>query len=63
MLVGRLFAGSPVTSRPSIFTTPEDGSSNPAMVRRSVVFPQPDGPRSEKNSPCRISRLMPRSAW
>jgi hypothetical protein len=26
-------------------------SSNPAMVRRSVVLPQPEGPSSEKNSP------------
>jgi len=28
---------------------------NPAIIRRSVVFPQPDGPSSVKNSPCRIS--------
>jgi hypothetical protein len=43
--------------------TPEEISSNPAMVRRSVVLPQPEGPRSEKNSPARMVPLMPRSAW
>jgi hypothetical protein len=63
MLVGRRFAARCAMSRPSIFTVPEDRSSNPAMVRRSVVLPQPDGPSSEKNSPSRIVRSMPRSAW
>jgi hypothetical protein len=42
---------------------PEEISSNPAMALRSVVLPQPEGPRSEKNSPCRISAEMSRSAW
>src|ERR1700730_11619105 len=30
---------------------PVVGSSNPATIRSVVVFPQPDGPSSEKNSP------------
>jgi hypothetical protein len=63
MLVGRLLAGTPSMSLPSIITTPEVISSNPAMVRRSVVLPQPDGPSSEKNSPALMVPLMPRSAW
>ena len=28
------------------------GCSNPAIIRRVVVLPQPDGPSIEKNSPC-----------
>src|ERR1700677_79056 len=30
---------------------PSLGCSNPASMRKSVVLPQPLGPRSEKNSP------------
>ena len=36
-------------------TLPEDGASNPAMVLRRVVLPQPEGPNKEKNSPLKIS--------
>ena len=32
------------------------GSSNPPIMRREVVFPQPEGPSSEKNSPLRICK-------
>ena len=63
MFVGRTLAATFAMSLPSIMMTPEEMSSNPAMVRRSVVLPQPDGPRSEKNSPALISPLMPRRAW
>ncbi len=62
MLVGRWLAGTPSMCFASIMMTPEEISSNPAMVRSSVVLPQPDGPSSEKNSPARIVALMPRSA-
>lgn len=31
--------------------SPEEGRSNPAIIRRVVVFPQPDGPRKVTNSP------------
>src|SRR5260221_14376460 len=41
--------GLPCTS-----TSPEVGSSKPAIMRRLVVLPQPDGPSIEKNSPSRI---------
>ena len=64
MLVGPLVRRARrAMSLPSISTTPEEISSNPAMVRSSVVLPQPDGPSSEKNSPARIVALIPRSAW
>ena len=36
---------------------PESGSSKPAMARNSVVFPQPEGPRSAKNSLAAMSTL------
>ena len=37
-------------------------SSSPAMVRSSVLLPQPDGPTSTVNSPSGIERSMPRTA-
>ena len=46
-----------VTSRSPIWIRPAVGFSRPAMSRRVVVLPQPEGPRSAKNSPSRIARL------
>ena len=51
MLVGRWLAGTPAIGCPAIAIVPSVGWSKPASMRRSVVLPQPDGPRSEKNSP------------
>src|SRR5579863_5010504 len=31
--------------------SPASGASNPATIRRVVVLPHPEGPRSEKNDP------------
>ena len=62
MLVGRWLAGTFAIFRPSIITAPEEMPSNPAMVRKSVVLPHPEGPRSEKNSPARIVAVIPRRA-
>ena len=45
-----------MTSEPSSSTWPLVAVSKPAMIRRTVVFPDPDGPSIEKNSPCGISR-------
>src|SRR3712207_1639311 len=36
--------------------SPASGCSKPAMRRRQVVLPEPDGPSMEKNSPGRMSR-------
>src|SRR5215470_12075049 len=55
MLTGRRYGGVQVTSFPSIQTAPSVGSSNPPIMRSRVVLPHPDGPRSEKNSPRRMS--------
>src|SRR5690606_4773337 len=42
-------------SRPPIVIAPSLGSTSPATMRRMVVFPQPDGPSRETNSPSAIS--------
>src|SRR3954452_8767739 len=41
---------------------PAVGSSKPAIIRSVVVFPDPDGPSIEKNSPSRTSRSTPATA-
>jgi hypothetical protein len=41
---------------------PSDGVSKPAIMRKVVVLPDPDGPSIEKNSPSRMSRLIPETA-
>src|SRR5438094_6148928 len=43
-------------SRPSSRTLPLVGLSKPAMTRRLVVVPQPDGPSRVRNSPGETSR-------
>jgi hypothetical protein len=44
------------TSVPSSRTAPSVVSSNPAIIRKVVVLPHPDGPSSEKNSPAAMSK-------
>src|SRR5918994_7816360 len=46
----------------SIERRPEVTSSNPAVTRRVVVFPQPLGPSRVKNSPSVISRSIESTA-
>lgn len=49
--VHRAFVGGRfVRSSPCIVNVPDVGCSNPAIIRKSVVLPQPDGPRRVKNS-------------
>src|SRR5271165_678705 len=45
------------TTLPPMRMSPEVGVSNPAIMRKRVVFPEPDGPRKTRNSPSRVSRL------
>src|SRR5918993_1280288 len=49
-------------SRPAWWMVPALCRSSPAMMRRSVVFPQPEGPRKQTNSPGVISRSTSFSA-
>jgi len=52
MLTGRRFGATSRIERPPMRTSPASGAMNPAMMRSSVVLPQPDGPRMEKKLPC-----------
>src|SRR5262245_26282137 len=49
-------------SRPPWSMLPPLCVSSPAMMRSSVVLPQPDGPRKQTNSPCATARSMSSSA-
>ena len=41
----------PSISLPSTTIAPDEGSVRPATICRSVLFPQPDGPIRQTNSP------------
>ena len=56
MFVGRFSGPSRVTSTPAISTRPAEGSTKPAIIRSSVDFPQPEGPRMAQKSPWATSR-------
>src|SRR3546814_1380133 len=59
----RFAIGWPVTSAPSNSTRPPaSGSSSPAMMRKVVVLPQPDGPRKTTVSPAWMARSSGSSA-
>src|SRR6516162_3824087 len=53
----------PVASTPSISTRPLVGSSNPAMMLKIVLLPQPDGPIRLTKRPCGIDSVIGASAW
>ena len=55
ILTLRRFGGVPSTDLPLMRMSPVAGSSKPAIMRISVVLPQPDGPRMEKKEPAGIS--------
>src|SRR6266536_6618997 len=55
MATSRERGGRSVTSAPSIAIEPVLASSSPAIMRRSVDLPQPDGPTRTRNSPLPIS--------
>ena len=50
MFTSRSNGGTSVTSRPRSSTAPSSGRSKPAIIRRQVVLPDPDGPSIVKNS-------------
>src|SRR4051794_11772822 len=56
----RSIGATSVTSRPPIRISPFVGSSSPAVIRSTVVLPEPEGPTRTTNSPSAISRS---SAW
>ena len=46
-----------VTSSPASRIRPEVGNSSPAIMRKVVVLPQPDGPSRQKNSPSSTTKF------
>ena len=59
MFVGLRLGGTSAMLSPAMEMLPEEGVSNPEIILSNVVLPQPDGPRSEKNSPCLICMETP----
>src|SRR5215203_2830234 len=57
MARSRSRGGTSLTRLPSIKISPDVGSSRPATMRIVVVFPQPEGPSSTRNSRSAMSRL------
>ena len=55
MAMPRFTGGRSLTRLPSITMSPEVVCSSPAIMRRSVDLPQPDGPTKTTNSPSRTS--------
>ena len=53
----RVCVGRPRISSSSKRIDPASGSTNPAIARSSVVFPQPLGPSSIRSSPLATARL------
>src|SRR5262245_30665145 len=60
--MSRSLGFSSVTTRSPMVISPSVTSSRPAIMRRMVVLPQPDGPTSTMNSPSPISRDTSRTA-
>src|SRR5689334_10394198 len=54
--MSRSRGASASTLTPAMLTAPPEAVSKPAIMRRSVVLPQPDGPRSTQNSPSATSK-------
>src|SRR5690348_10956981 len=50
------------STAPSIAIDPSLGRMKPAIMRKVVVLPQPEGPSSEMNSPAASDRLTPDTA-
>src|SRR4051794_40727516 len=55
--MSRSLARRMVTSSPPSRIFPPVGSSSPAIMRKVVVLPQPDGPSMTKNSPSSTTKL------
>src|SRR5438876_11538827 len=63
MATPRARGGRSATSRPPIRIDPDVGVSSPAIMRRRVVLPQPEGPSSTRNSPSVVAKSTPSTAW
>ena len=59
----RFDGGKVEMSLPACSIVPLSWKSRPAMARSRVVFPHPDGPRKQTNSPALMSSEMSLNAW
>src|SRR4029450_2984544 len=62
MAMSRSGGATSFTTSPPIRTSPLVARSRPAAMRRTVVFPDPDGPTTTRNSPSATSRLRSSTA-
>src|ERR1700740_1804901 len=62
MAMSRSLGGRSLTIWPPIMISPAVVSSSPAIMRKVVLLPQPEGPTSTTNSWSAMSRSMPRTA-
>src|SRR5215831_17423115 len=53
---------TPLSTSQTMAIAPEVGSSSPAIIRRAVVLPQPDGPTSTMNSPSAMVQVSASTA-
>ena len=59
---GGTWAPGPDRVRPPTAMRPASSRSNPATMRSSVLFPQPEGPSRARNSPAATSMVTPSTA-
>jgi hypothetical protein len=62
MAMSRAAGSMSFTTRSPILQVPDVMVSNPAIMRSSVDFPQPDGPSSTVKEPFGTVRETPRTA-
>src|SRR5262249_2105085 len=62
MAMSRSFGGTSLTFSPSMRMSPAVASSSPAIMRKVVLLPQPEGPTSTTNSLSGISSEIWRTA-
>src|SRR5690348_2008100 len=58
--MSRSFGATRFTTLPPMTISPSVISSRPAIIRKSVDLPHPDGPTSTQNSPSAIATSTPR---
>src|SRR4030042_1507632 len=63
MAISRSFGGRSLTTRSPMEIVPVPGSSNPAIIRRAVDLPHPEGPTRMVNSLSSTMRLKSFTAW
>src|SRR5208283_1651092 len=59
--MSRALGGTSLTTREPMRISPLEIVSSPAIIRKSVDFPQPDGPTRTTNSPSATSIETPRT--